>query len=52
MLYLGAQEELEGHLGHVSSYFEPYKSIRVEIKSIGDLWSRFLSQLLFFAKMK
>ena len=37
MLYLGAQVELEAHFGYVTSYFEPYKSIRVEIKSIGAL---------------
>ena len=37
MLYLGPQKELEAHFGHVTSYFEPYKSIRVEIKSIGEL---------------
>ena len=36
MLYLGAQEELEAHLGHASMYFEPYKSFGVEIKSIAN----------------
>ena len=30
MLYLGAQMELEAHLGHVSMVFEPYKSIGVK----------------------
>ena len=49
LLYLRAQEELGLHLGHVSTCFEPYKSIEEEIKSILELWSRFLTQLLFFS---
>ncbi len=40
MLYLGAQMELEAHLGHVSMVFEPHKSIGVEIKSIGESQTR------------
>ena len=40
--------DLEAHPGHVSMLFEPYKSIGVEIKSIGESQSRFLSLLLFF----
>ena len=34
MVYLGAQMELGAHLGHVSTYFEPYKLIGIEIKCI------------------
>ena len=49
MLYLGAQMELEAHLGHVSMVFEPYKSIGVEIKSIGESQTRFWNLLLFFS---
>ena len=52
MLYLGAQMELEAHLGHVSMVFEPYKSIGVEIKSIGESQTRFWNLLLFFPQMK
>ena len=49
MLSLGAKMDLGAHLGHVSMLFEPYKSIGVEIKSIGDSQSPFLSLLLFFS---
>ena len=47
MFYLGAQTELEAHLWHVSAYFEPYKSIREEIKTIGWPQNRF-SACAFF----
>ena len=41
--------ELEAHLGHVSMVFEPYKSMGVEIKSIGESQTRFWNLLLFFS---
>ena len=49
MVYLGAQKELGAHLEHVSMVFEPYKSIGVEIKSIGESQTRFWNLLLFFS---
>ena len=52
MLYLGAQMELEAHLGHVSMLFDPYESIGVEIKSIGESQTPFLDLLLFFRCLK
>ena len=33
-VYLGAQMESDTHLGHVSTYYEPYKLIGKEIKAI------------------
>ena len=41
--------DLEAHSGYVSMLFEPYKSIGVEIKSIGESQRRFLNLLLFFS---
>ena len=44
----GAQKEFGHHLGLVSMYFEPYRPIRVEIKSIEASSAALWSQLLFF----
>ena len=37
MSYLGGQEELGAHLGHVFAWYEPYTSIKVIKKSIWEL---------------
>ena len=41
MLYLGAQKEFGDHVWYVSAQFDPYKSIAVEIESIGKLQNQF-----------
>ena len=48
MLYLGRQEEFGGRLGHVSMYFESYKSIAKGTRSIREVTDSLQTQLLFF----
>ena len=49
MLYLGAPEELEAHLGHVSAQRETYKSIATEIINFLAPKTQFWDELLFFS---
>ena len=51
MLYLGAPEELEAHLGHFFALEEPYSWVESKRKRVPTLQSRFLIQLLFFASL-